>query len=86
MSKRKTLRERGKIRFSEYFKSLETGERVAIKREQSVAASFPERVQGRTGVVTGKKGNSYIVDVMEFNKKKTFIIQPIHLKRIGVKK
>jgi len=82
MAGRKKTRERGKIRLSEYFKELKTGDRVAIKREQSVDASFPERVQGRTGVVTGKRGRSYIVKLKELNKEKTFIVKPIHLKRI----
>lgn len=82
MAGRKKIKERGKIRLSEYFKDLRTGDRVAVKKEQSVAASFPERIQGRTGIVEGKRGRSCIVKLKELNKEKTFIIAPIHLKRI----
>ena len=45
MSKRKTLRERSKIRFSEYFKKLKEGDKVAVVREKSVSCNFPKRIQ-----------------------------------------
>ena len=82
MAKRKNVHERGKIRFSEYFKKLEKGDKVAVKKEKSVDGSFPKRIQGRTGVVEGKRGSSYLIKIMEINKEKTFIIAPIHLKKI----
>jgi len=82
MAGRKKIKERGKVRLSEYFKELKIGERVAIKREKSVVASFPERIQGITGVIEGKRGKNYIVKLKELNKEKLFIIAPIHLKRI----
>ena len=90
MVRRKAVRERGKIRFSEYFKKLKEGDKVAIKREKSLAANLPKRMQGRTGVIVGKRGRSYVVVIKDFNKPKTFIALPIHLKKIteivGVKK
>ncbi len=82
MGKRKKMRERGKVRFSEYFKELKEGDKVAVKREQSVDASFPKRIQGRTGTVKGKRGKSLVVNLKEFAKEKIFIISPIHLKKI----
>ncbi|MAG07303.1 50S ribosomal protein L21e [Candidatus Pacearchaeota archaeon] len=82
MGKRKKMRERGKIKFSEYFKKLNEGDRVAIKEEKSVRAVFPKRVQGRTGVVTGTRGKNYIVKLKEFSKEKIFIMPSIHLKKI----
>lgn len=82
MVKRKNIKERGKIKFSEYFKELKDGEYVAVKKEMSVDASFPKRIQGRTGIVIGKRGSDYIIKLKEFSKEKVFIINPIHLKRI----
>ena len=82
MTKKKTTKERGKIKFSEYFKDIKQGEKVAIKREKAVASNFPFRMQGRTGTVIGKRGRSYIINVKEFNKEKVFIIPAIHLKRL----
>jgi ribosomal protein L21E len=85
MVKRKKLRTRGKIQLSRYFQKLSEGESVAISKERTIRASFPDRMQGRTGVVEGKRGRSYIVNVKDNNKEKRFIIKPIHLKRIQSK-
>ena len=82
MSNRKNIKQRGKIKLSEYFKDLKIGERVAVKREKSVVASFPERIQGLTGIIEGKRGRHCVVKLKEINKEKVFIIAPIHLKRI----
>jgi len=80
------MRERGKVKLSEYFKELKEGDKVAVKREQSVNSSFPKRIQGITGVVIGKRGASYVVKLKELNKEKTFILHPAHLKRIQITK
>lgn len=82
MGKKKPVRTRGKIQFSRYFQELKKGEPVSVKIEQTVDFGFPERLQGRTGVVESKRGTSYIVKINDQNKEKTFIIPPIHLKKI----
>ena len=84
-SKKKPMHQRGKIKFSEYFKELNKGDKVAIKEEKSIASNFHHRIHGRTGEVEGKRGSNYIIKIKEFNKEKTFIVHPIHLKRIKVK-
>ncbi|HLD97871.1 MAG TPA: 50S ribosomal protein L21e [Candidatus Nanoarchaeia archaeon] len=85
MAGRKKIRERGKVRFSEYFKELKEGDKVALKKEQSFPANFKERMQGKTGTIIGKRGRNYVVEVNDFKKKKVFIVPPIHLKRIYLK-
>ena len=82
MSKRKNIRSRGKLQLSRYFQELEAGDSVAVVREQSVQASFPERLQGRTGVVESRRGKSYVVNIRDQTKPKMFLIEPIHLKKI----
>lgn len=83
MPNRKKTRERGKIKFSEYFKELKEGDKVALKRERSVMSiGFHNRMQGRTGIVVGKRGRSYMIKVKDINKEKTYILPAIHLKRI----
>jgi len=86
MAKSKSIREKGKFQFSRYFQQLEEGDRVAIVKEISMRANFPERLQGQTGVIAGKQGSSYIVKLKEQNKEKVFIIQPIHLKKLQASK
>jgi ribosomal protein L21E len=83
MSKRKKVRGRGKIKLSEYFKELKEGDRVSIVREQSLQPSFPKRIQGKSGVIETKRGKSFIVKLSDQNKEKRFIIEAIHLKKLG---
>jgi len=79
---KKKIRTRGKIKFSRYFQKLEEGESVAVVIEPSVKSSFPKRLQGRTGKVQEKRGQSYFIKIKDQNKEKRFLIEPIHLKKI----
>jgi len=81
-SRRKNIRERGKLQLSRYFRDIKEGERVAVVIEKSVKSSFPERIQGRTGVIINKRGKAYLVEIKDQNKDKKFLIEPIHLKKI----
>lgn len=82
MLKRKSIRSRGKVSLSEWFKELKEGERVAVLREHSFQPRFPKRLQGKTGVIIGKRGKSYLVRVKEGNMEKTHIIKAVHLKKL----
>ena len=78
--KAKRIREKGKIKLSNYYNILEQGQRVAVVKELSVKSSIPDRIIGRCGVVEGTRGDYKLVRIKEGNKTKTFIIHPIHLK------
>ena len=82
MLKRKSVREHGKIKLSNYFQKFNEGDRVAVKRELSMQPKFPKSLQGRSGVIRSKKGNSYIVKINDLKKEKTYVIHPVHLKRL----
>ena len=82
MLKKKNARVRGKIKLSEYFNDFEKGDRVAVKRELAVQPKFPKRLQGRSGVVEGKRGNFYIVKIKDIGKEKSYVIHPVHLRRL----
>ena len=83
MVNRKKIRTRGKLSLSRWFQELKEGDRVAISREPAVQSSFPERMQGRTGVVDGKRGRIYLVRIKDHDKEKKYLIAPIHLKKIS---
>jgi ribosomal protein L21E len=83
MANRKNIRTRGKLQLSKFFQELKKGDNVAVVKEVSVQASFPENIQGRTGVVEGKQGRDYIVKINDHNRAKKYIIAPIHLKKIN---
>ena len=82
MIKRKRQREHGKIKLSRWFQDFKKGDKVAVIRELSVQPKFPKQLQGRSGVIESKRGNSFIVKIKDLNKEKTYIIHPIHLKRL----
>ncbi len=82
MIKRKKQRTHGKIKLSEYFQKFEKGDKVAVIRELSVQPKFSKRLQGRVGIIEGKRGNSYIIKMKDLNKQKTHIIHPVHLRKL----
>ena len=82
MTKKKPVRTKGKLPLSKYFQELEKGDTVAVVKELSVASIFHKRMQGRTGIVEGKRGSSYMVKINDQNKEKRYLIAPIHLKKI----
>ena len=82
MIKRKNQREHGKIQLSRYFQDFKQGERVAVVRELAKTPKFPKQLQGRSGVIESKRGNSYIVRIKDLNKEKSYIIHPVHLKKL----
>ena len=82
MIKRKRQREHGKIKLSRWFQDFKKGDKVAVIRELSVQPKFPKQLQGRSGVIESKRGNSFIVKIKDLNKEKTYIIHPIHLKKL----
>jgi len=86
MVRKKKIREKGKLQLSKYFQELNNGDFVAIVKEPSVQAKFPERIQGRTGIIEGKRGMSYIIKIRDQEKEKKFLIAPIHLKKIKTQK
>ena len=83
---KKKVRTKGKLQFSRYFQELEKGDFVAIVRNPAVQSGFPTRLQGRTGLVEGKRGKACIIRIKDQAKEKKFLIEPIHLKKIKVKK
>lgn len=82
MVKGKRIREKGKIKLSEYFKVLQNGDRVSIVEEKGVVSSFPKKLQGLSGVVVADKGDHKVVQLNDKNKVKTYIIHPVHLKKL----
>ena len=78
------MREKGKRKLSKIFQKLEVGDRVCLGRDVASKnrPAFPRRMEGRTGVIESKRGMAYIVKVNDLKAKKTFIIKPIHLKKL----
>lgn len=82
MVNRKPVRTRGKLSLGKYFQTFDNGDSVAVIREASIPVNFPRRLQGRTGKISGKRGKAYIVSIKDQTKEKSFLIEPVHLKKI----
>ena len=79
---RKRVREKGKLSLSSYFKKIEDGVDMALVTDVGVRASFPKRLKGMSGKVIGSRGRFKLVEIKDGNKLKTFIVHPIHLKKL----
>ena len=82
MNKVKVIREKGKMKLSRYFQEFKNGDKVAIVRDVALQPMFPTRIQGSTGVVTGKRGNANLIQIRTQGKEKQFLIKPVHLIKI----
>ena len=82
MQNRKSLREHGKIKLSRYFQTFANGDKVTVIMEHAAEPKFPKQIQGRTGIVSGIRGDSYIIKMNDLNKEKIYIIHPVHLKKL----
>lgn len=69
---------------TKFLQSFEINERVAISIEPSSQRGMPPiRFRGRVGIIKGKRGKSYLVEIKDGNKIKTLIVRPEHLRRVA---
>lgn len=80
--KGKRIREKGKVKLSEYFKEIKEGERVSVDIDVSFKNNIPKRIQGLSGEVEGSRGEFKVVKINDGDKIKRFIIHPVHLRRL----
>jgi len=81
---KKRLRERFKPeRFMQEFKPQDK----VIIRQNASSHEMPHPVfMGKAGIIKGKRGRAYIVEIMAGNKVKEMAVRPEHLKKPPVKK
>ena len=73
-------RERGKTGLSKVLREYEPAEKVIIKLDPSVHKGMPHRrFHGRIGVITEKRGRSYVVSVSQGKAIKEMIVRPEHI-------
>jgi len=78
---RKHPRERGMPPLSRYLAEYKIGDKVVIDAVPSERRGIPHRrYQGKVGVVVGKRGRAYLVDVKIGGKVKHLIVPPVHLR------
>ena len=84
LSKRKS--QRGKTSIGMFLKDLKEGDVVLIKPNPSIQKGLPHhRFFNKHGIVKGKRGASYILEVKDKHVKKDVICPPVHLIKVVVK-
>lgn len=83
MLKRKRVREQGKLGLSKLFQDINIGDKVALVRNLSFTKDFPDRFQGKTGVVSEQRGESFVVKFLDGNVPKSNIVKRINLKKLS---
>ena len=78
----KSPRERGMPPLGRILTQYEEGDKVDVIIEPSIQKGAPHRrFHGKTAVVTGKRGNAYLLSVSDGNKTKTVITRPEHMRK-----
>jgi len=77
---RKRVREKGIPNVNKFIQEFKTGQRVHITVDSSVHNGRPHRrFWGKTGVIKGKQGDCYYVEVSDIEAKKKVLVHPVHL-------
>lgn len=82
----KTIRTRGKISTSRYFKQFSAGDYVLLDAEPAVQKGMYNPIfHGKSGVVLQKRGKAYAVQISDKGVKKILVVHPVHLRGYGKK-
>lgn len=76
----KKLEGKGRIRVNEFVKTFAMGDSVVITPKANYRGLPHLRYKNKHGVVVEKRGNAYLVEIMDGNKKKQVISNAVHLK------
>ena len=80
---RDTMKRRGRTTVNTMLAELDKGQTVQVNINSRIHAGLPfRRFQGKTGIVEGKRGRSYIVDLKDGNKAKQLVVHPAQLKKL----
>lgn len=79
---KKGHRQRGAPPVTKYLQEFAEGETVHIAIVPSEQGSMPHpRYQGRSGIVLGKQGRAYKVEISDGDSKKVLILPAVHLNK-----
>ncbi len=79
---RKSRSLKGRLPITKFLQRFEIGERVILLANPSYQKSlYHRRFHGNAGIVKGKVGKCYTVEIHDKDKAKDLIIHPVHLKK-----
>ncbi|MBI5872063.1 50S ribosomal protein L21e [archaeon] len=75
----------GKISIRDYVQEFRVNETVVLKPEAGIHKGMPhQRYFGMHGIIEGKQGRCYKVNIKNGNRKKLLVIHPVHLKALRI--
>ncbi|WOF15754.1 50S ribosomal protein L21e [Methanoplanus sp. FWC-SCC4] len=78
---KKALRRRGLAPVTSVIQQFDEGQKVHIVVDPSVQLGMPHRrFHGKTGIILGKQGRAWVLEISDGNSKKVVISRPQHLK------
>ncbi len=78
---RKNIGEKGFLPITRFLQSFEIGQRVVLKAFSSYQKGmYHPRFHGKVGIISGKQGKCYFVEIKDGNTKKNILVNPVHLK------
>lgn len=79
---RQTPRERGKTRITQVLQKFEVGDKASVRIDSRVRGGQPHNTfNGKTGVIVGQQGNSYLLRIRIGGMQKVVVAHPAHLHR-----
>ncbi len=79
---RKNVRSKGKIKIRNYLQEFKDGDKVAFVAEPAVQTGMHHRrFQGEIGIVVGRQGSNYKVQIQDGTLQKELLVHPVHLRR-----
>jgi len=77
-------RHKKRLTVNDIIKKFVMGETVILDIQSNYHKGMPHpKFNGKTGIVTGVQGKSYIIEIKDGDKKKNLIVLPAHLKRVS---
>lgn len=79
----KLKKKTGKVTVNKVMEEFEKGEKVQVVIDPSYHAGIPAKgFHGLTGYISGKRGNSYEIELKKGNKDAVVVTTPVHIKRL----
>ncbi len=83
MKMSKDLKEKGFPAISRILKNFQIGDKAAVFINPSMHSGMPfHNFQGHTGIIVGKQGRCYVLEIKVGSVRKKIVAAPVHLKRI----
>lgn len=82
---RKDMHTRGKFPIIKFFQEFKEGDSVQLKAEPAYQKGiYHLDFHGKAGIVVGKQGSNYKVEIRDGGKRKCLLVHPVHLQRMQV--